>query len=643
MFRSETTLMEVEVRVTDRRGQPVGDLTVDDFTLTEAGVPQKLAFAEFIHTPGQERTTEATTAPPEYEPRSYERLRRSTLIYIAVRVSRQDRPVVHDAIRRFIDENLKPGVLISIEGSPFTANREALLERLGGMEFDRLAEMAERAEAGASEFEALVADLNDEFSTLTSAATQSRAYYGYLTLYRYIDLIRALGIYPGRKMVVLFSSGFSAEEDNLDVLNSFADEAMRARVRFYVVDSRRLQASAPGGDATGPVDIAGLFGNPDSNAFRKQREARQDSQDGLWELAKLSGGRAITNTNDLGEIFEAVEQDLSGYYLLGYYPRQREQRGRFRRIRVSASRRGVKVNHLRGYYETERFSKLSKSQKALKLHQAVETETPYVDIPLTVGYEYFRGLDGSPVLAYSVGIHSSDLPAKRGKKGVTLDFSVVARARHPQSVGLPAYDDGRLHMKVGPAFYERFESDPHAVLHYTSQMRLRPGARVWRVLLRDENTGKLGSFLTELNVPDFTEPGVSSSLLLTGRVGEISKEGTGALDAGTRRFFPDSAHVFRQGEPIYLLYDIYNVGAGQLAAPPSAKLALFRGRQKVARLPIGGYEVLPTPERDQIRYMARLDTAGLETGEYVVLAMLPAGNREASPVLHRKFRLVADR
>ena len=108
-----------------------------------------------------------------------------------------------------------------------------------------------------------------------------------------------------------------------------------------------------------------------NNGFQNRQDAFQDSQDGLATIAKESGGRAIFNTNDLGDIFDAVIEDTSEYYVLGYYPANTDRKGRFRKIRVEVDRPRTKLSYLRGYYEDESFDRMSKSEKRLQLNQAI--------------------------------------------------------------------------------------------------------------------------------------------------------------------------------------------------------------------------------------------------------------------------------
>ena len=665
VFRSETALMEVEVRVTGRGGEPVRDLSPQDFRLYENGDLQDIRAFEHIDFFGTRDDDRPENRPaPSADDRTFaegdatlDQLRRSKFIYIATRGRPDQASAIADAVTEFINEQLQPGVLISIEGSPFTSSPERLAEVLeeisaGGWSgqsgfVDRLGVAMEQEIDYDDQFNSALDELNEEFEDDQESVVNMEAFYSDLMLYRYINLVQSLSVYPGKKAVVLFSGGMRIEEENLDLLNRFAAEAMRARVSFYTVDARRLTASAPGGDATEQVDATSLFGDVLNNGFQNRQDAFQDSQDGLATIAKESGGRAIFNTNDLGDIFDAVIEDTSEYYVLGYYPANTERRGRFRKIRVEVDRRGVKLDYLRGYYEDESFERMSKSEKRLQLNQALQFDTPYTDLPLTAGFELFRGPDGMPTLAYSVGIHPNDLPSVDKKKGVELAFTVAARAIPAEGNRNGALDEKTLEMRLDPASFERMQSTAEARIHYSSQMRLPQGEYNWKVVIRDEMTGKLGSYKTRLRVPDFEEI-PSSSLLVTGRVEELvppkkkpkdPAPSLRPLDVGRVRFLPDSAHVYRQGDPIFILYDLYNLPADTLAQPPGARLALFRDRQRIQELPVAAYEATPRSDAHQLRYKVRLDSARLLAGDYTLVAMIPAEEGSPSPVIHRRFRI----
>lgn len=663
IFTAETALMEVEVRVTDGKGRPVSGLTKADFKLLENGVPQEIATFEFVNrlvpdTPAAEQAVAVGSEQPLSEVARGE-LRRSTFIYIATRGRREDRLNIYRAVQEFINANVQPGVLVSLEGSPFTSKASELNERLDEM----LRPGSAAGRAGlvdtlsvdlAREFdyspgvEEILGEVNEEFGTSMESIEDRASFYRRLRMYEYIDLIRALSIYPGRKLVVLFSTGLPVDEDNYDIMNVLEAEATKHRVRFYVSDVSRLAAAPPGGDAEAAVDALSLMGDMLNNGFVQQQQSRQDNQDGLWEMAKRTGGKAVLNSNDFGEVFDVVNGENGDYYLLGYYPRNTEARGRFRRLRVQVARKGLRLAYQRGYYEERTFERMSRSERDLQMHQALTFDTPYTDLPLKVDVEYFRDAKGTPTLVYSVGLHTRDIPAKSAKKGQRLKLAVIAqatpRAAEGQRSGRPLLDSKRFEMTMEEATHGQVGEQPDSWLHYGSQMRVPPGEYDWKVIVRDEYSGLLGSFKTRLQVPASGSDLAASSLLLTGRIADTSggqsrkrnpRNSEDVLHVAGTRFFASADKTFRRGDPLYLLYDVYNPGESALAEAPGPMLALYRGSEPVERLPVKGFQTVPEPEAGRLRQLAALNTDTLEVGDYTIAALLPSGAARAQVIVGR--------
>ena len=666
VFQSETALFEFEVRVTDRRGQPVAGLSKDDFELRENGQPQAIATFEFVPGPAAGQATAALGIAPgrvgQPGTDAASELRRSTFVYIATRGRRQDQLQIYEAVRDFLDNDLQPGMLVSIQGSPFTSRRSELYERLEAMRtgggngvdglVDTLAVDLSRDIAYSDAFEGLIEETNEEFEDALEEIADRSAFYNRLRMYEYIDLIRALSIYPGKKLVVLFATGLPVEEDNLDIIKVLEDEAMKARVRFYVSDVQRLDATPLGGDAETSGGFAAAGGLAAIEGLTAAIERRQDNQDGLWELARRTGGKAILNSNDFGEVFDVVKEENSGYYLLGYYPEDREQRGRLRRLRVRVNDSSLRISHQRGYYEERPFGQMSRTERNLRMHQALTFDTPYTDLPILVDHEFFRDSDGGPTLIYSVGLHARDIPTETVKKGETVKLTVIAQAVAQASEGArrqpPVLDERRFSMTVDPAAMERLSGDPASWLHYGSQMPLAPGEYDWKVIVRDDLSGSLGSYHTRLRIPELSGGTTGSSLLLTSRIDDVGgakvrkpsrKAPEDVLLVDGSRFFATAVKAFRRGTPIYLLYDIYNLGPGSYDDPPGPRLALYRERESVPRLPVNSYQIVPQPEAHRVRHLAALATGDLRAGEYILAAMLPPSSGEAG-VIYQKFRIV---
>jgi len=416
VFRTETALMEVEVRIRDTKGQRVPGLTREDFQLFENGEPQEIATLEYVADPTREaviRTPAPGIAAGEVRGKTEPPtpgLERATRIFIATHVAPGELKRVRKAVREFIANDLPAGALVSIDGTPFIGDQRLLLNLVDGkVSSDEVPGKPFRSDvqAGTDFSEQAQRDVirqgfgatEQGFSNLI-LEQQGRSH-----LYRYTDMIRGLAHYPGKKVIVLFARGlqmgFSTQQDlagplgvqgqkgifvnleNAGLVRRLHGEAMRARIQFYVVASQALEALDAQGDITFTTqNIEYLFGaNPDGKdlaAFRRAVHTRAPTaglgegsymeQQGLRMLAEQTGGRAVLNSNDMGRVFELVNEDLGGYYLLGYYPPERKP-DTFRRVQIETTRPGLKLEYTRGFYdrgELERFSENHEGELSLR-------------------------------------------------------------------------------------------------------------------------------------------------------------------------------------------------------------------------------------------------------------------------------------
>ena len=127
------------------------------------------------------------------------------------------------------------------------------------------------------------------------------------------------------------------------------DEANRANASFYPIDPRGLAVFDE--DIVPAAGVgAGINANPTVPPAedRARLFARNTS---LRTLAEATDGLAVVNTNDLSRGLRRIADDLSSYYLLGYYSTGKLD-GRFHALTVRVKRPGVQVRARRGYLAT---------------------------------------------------------------------------------------------------------------------------------------------------------------------------------------------------------------------------------------------------------------------------------------------------
>jgi VWFA-related protein len=142
-----------------------------------------------------------------------------------------------------------------------------------------------------------------------------------------------------------------AELDNWQTYMDLLDRANRSNVSFYPIDSRGLPAS----DAPIQEDVPPQL---DQRILAARIET-------LRSLAINTDGIAVVDSNDIEKGMRRIIDDLTSYYLLGYYSSNAKLDGKFRAIKVRVKRPGVDVRARRGYR--------SVSEKELREGQALMT------------------------------------------------------------------------------------------------------------------------------------------------------------------------------------------------------------------------------------------------------------------------------
>jgi VWFA-related protein len=138
-----------------------------------------------------------------------------------------------------------------------------------------------------------------------------------------------------------------ANIDDESRLRAIFDEANRSNTSFYPVDPRGLVVFDEGVVPSGAVSSPGRGLTPMLSP-EQDRAALTARAEGLRRLAEGTDGAAIIGTNKIAEALNRVVDDLSSYYLLGYYSTGKLD-GKFHSITVRVKRPGVAVRARRGY------------------------------------------------------------------------------------------------------------------------------------------------------------------------------------------------------------------------------------------------------------------------------------------------------
>jgi len=661
VLKSQTNVVLVDVRVT-AKGKPVTDLEAKDFRVYEDGEPQSITSFSLENV---EKLAQASTAngppptisldklPPNVTPAQVLQDHRLTLLFFDVSSMQPDDLMrALKAATTFVKQRLTPADLVAVVTytsslrvvQNFTNDRDALSKSLNsilvGEESSNLAANGAVGAAGgtdASGQEIVTQDTSDAFTPDETEFNIFNTDEKLAAIESLADMLRGV---PGRKSVIHFSSGITGTGiENQAQLMATVAAANQSNVSLYTMDTRGLLALPPGGDATAASPSGSAVYR--DVATTSQFSSMHSSRETLASLAQDTGGRTFYDTNDFGEAFQEIQSENSSYYLLGYSPSNTRSDGRFRKIRVEVTRPGMKVEARPGYYAPKNFRQFTREDKEAQLQQAINLDEPFLDLPFVVDASYFLRPDNTYYVVLAAKIAGSAVQLLKKSSTHETEFDFIWRATDASGKPAGVLRD-TLPVKVSGESYDMLLAGNFL---YEGSLVLPPGKFQLKVLVRENQTGKMGTFEEPLNLPPVPSGGLAlSSIVLSNEVKpeggrKARSKGDDPLALEDRSVLPSVTNVFRTNQDLYVLLQSYTgkpaskanaPNDANAAVPPSVALAFFRKGAKVADAgPFAG-KVGKSPD-GKASYLVQIPLAKFRPGRYTlqVNVLDPAHDRVA--------------
>lgn len=229
-IQAETRLVLVDTVVTDKKGNYLRDLTQKDFRVWEDNKEQEIKSFSF----------EADAGGPASKTKRY-----LVLFFDNASMDFGDQIRARDAATKFIETSAGPNRMMAVMNfggslriaQNFTDDVDRLKKVVSGVKMSSVNpnETVEVASIGMPNLGSAQADFaaRDMLMALRSMA-------------------KNLADVPGRKILVLLSSGFPLTQENLPEVTAAVDACNKANVAIYPIDVRGLVAPVPGASLNGP-------------------------------------------------------------------------------------------------------------------------------------------------------------------------------------------------------------------------------------------------------------------------------------------------------------------------------------------------------------------------------------------------------
>jgi VWFA-related protein len=640
------TVMEA-VTVKDKNGKPIEGLTAKDFVVTEDNVPQTITFCDYQKMEDNVLPSiDVPTAPPitaekekpkvdsvtgnQIQPEApgdlkYRNRRLLVLYFDLTTMPPTDQFRTFDAAEKFITKQMKAADLLAIikyDGEAvrvlvdFTDKRDDLLMAINKMVMADQGLDDVNTDADAADTGSAFGEDDSEFNLFNTnrqlAALQTA--------------VKMLGSLNEKKVLVYFSSGLQLNGiDNQAQFQATTNAAIRANTVFYTIDARGLVALAPMGNATqGSPGGAAMFNGGGALA---QTTRFQASQDTVYALATDTGGKALLDNNDLSVGVEQAEASVSDYYLIGYNTTNGKLDGKMRRIKISLKEDATaKLDYRQVYFAGKTWEKFTSSDKDRQLQDALMLQDPMTEIDLSLQVNYFQLNSAEYFTGIAMKVPGSELALARkgGAERTTIDLVGEVKDEYGSTVGnIRDHVDQKLSGETAAQLSK-------LPLEWDTNLVLLPGKYKIKVLARDDETGRVGTYIKDFVIPnlnkELTKVPMSSVVLGSQRINmktdalytsknQDKGPNVNPLIQDGIKLMPSINNVFSKSRDLYIFLQAYEKGA-ETQRPLVAFVTFYRGQAKAFETPPLGVSEGMDPKSKAVSMRFSLALNKLPPGKY---------------------------
>jgi VWFA-related protein len=615
------------VVVRDKKtGEVVKGLKASDFTVTEDKKPQKIVSFDYQNVDDAAVLSESKTATGKAtiadmlennfaaNPAQLKDHRLIVIFFDLSSMQDEDIDRAVDAADNYVNKQMAPAdlvALVSMSGGlsmdqDFTSDKPALLRGL--------AKYNGSDETG---FANGTTGSTDGTSDDTSSFSADDTEYNSLNTDRELLAIRAISKslerVDQRKSMLYFSGGLTRNGiENQASLRAATNEAAKANMAIYSVDARGLQALPPVGDAS----HGSLRGNSaySGSAATAQLNANFASQETLSTLSTDTGGKAFFDSNDFGPAFQQVQHDTEAYYILGFRSTNQAHDGSYRHLTIKVNRSDVKIEYRPGYYAPADFHHQKTEDRELALTEQMRSPSPATDVAVYLQALYFRENANLYFIPVSLIVPGSQIPFVKGGDKDKASLDILGQVRDAQGIAV-----GNVRETVKLALDES-QQVQRKNIQYSTGFTLAPGRYHLKFIVRENQTGNMGSFETDIQVPDLKKSPLkmSSVVMASQRTANATKNNPDPLVRDGLEWVPNVAHVFRQDQHLYFLYEVYDPTKQKTGTPHVlTSIEFLSGGSKVYETPLVTTDVISDPLRGAVAFQFDVPLTQLKPGDYI--------------------------
>jgi VWFA-related protein len=420
------------------------------------------------------------------------------------------------------------------------------------------------------------------------------------------NLVKSLGVLPGRKTVLMVTTGTLTTGDP-DKLQSMISKATAQGVTLYPLDVTGLTTNSTAGAANlklnqvasvsasqGAPALVGSTNNTSPNLDTQKEQSRQgdtmmqgvsgsDTQATLRAMAEGTGGFIIANTGDFKKPFARIIDNVESHYEVSYHPTSDKYDGSLRKIDVKLLGKAAEYHteNRTGYFAMPdlKGSPALQPYEVMGLGVLSTTPAPHAFDFRSAAF-HFQNEGASSRSELYVELPGGALRA--------LPSANQTHVLHPSVLTLVKDSTGQVVDKysVDQPYYipdAKLQDALSMPIEYTHPVNLPAGHYTVETAVIDREVGRASTSTSQFDSPDMKGIGVSSILVIQRMEAADKPDPNDPLVFMGKRLVPLLDSTLHAGSPYMLYFAIYPDKSN--TEQPAAQIEVSSGGKVLATVP----------------------------------------------------------
>jgi hypothetical protein len=262
------------------------------------------------------------------------------------------------------------------------------------------------------------------------------------------------------------------------------------------------------------------------------------------------------------------------------------------------------------------------------MDEELASELPSTDVAVYMEAAYFRLDESHFYVPVALVVPGSQIPFTKNadKDKASLDIMGEVQDELKRNVGT-VRETVKLSLDASQEVRRKN-------VQYSTGFILSAGKYHFKFVVRENQSGKIGSFVADFTVPDIRKaPLKLSSVILASQRQPSSKKTRNPLVYDGNELIPNIAHVFTPDQHLYLFYEVYDPAKDKSPAPAAAdakdkpaplknpihlltSIQFFNGKVKTFETPLVEARQINAPERKAAVFQFDVPLDQLKPGLY---------------------------